>query len=71
MDDRDFPAPQTGMLVTHFSTLSDVARSRAFYADIFGGQVVVQENPCVVEVATSWIIMNPGGGPTPDKPCPR
>jgi catechol 2,3-dioxygenase-like lactoylglutathione lyase family enzyme len=48
--------------------VSDVARSRAFYADIFGGQVVLEENPCVVKVANSWIIMNPGGGPTPDKP---
>jgi catechol 2,3-dioxygenase-like lactoylglutathione lyase family enzyme len=68
MDDRDFPAPQTGLLVTHFLTVSDVARSRAFYADIFSGQVVLEENPCVVKVANSWIIMNPGGGPTPDKP---
>jgi hypothetical protein len=71
MDDRDFPAPQTGLLVTHFLTVSDVARSRAFCADIFGGQAVVEENPCVVNAANSWVIMNPGGGPTPDKPRPR
>jgi catechol 2,3-dioxygenase-like lactoylglutathione lyase family enzyme len=65
---EDFPAPSEGLLVTHFLTVSDVARSRTFYAEIFGGQVVEDENPCVVRIANSWIIMNPGGGPTPDKP---
>ncbi|MEV6139088.1 VOC family protein [Nocardia sp. NPDC051990] len=64
----DLPAPEQGLLVTHFLTVSDVARSRTFYADIFGGRVVLNENPCIVKVANSWIIMNPGGGPTPDKP---
>ncbi|WP_431965747.1 VOC family protein [Nocardia sp. bgisy134] len=54
--------------MTHFLTVSDVGRSRAFYADIFHGRVVLEENPCIVKVANSWIIMNPGGGPTPDKP---
>jgi len=46
----------------------DVARSRDFYAGILGGQVVQEENPAIVRVANSWMIMNPGGGPTPDKP---
>lgn len=64
----DFPAPTEGMLVTHFLTVTDTARSRAFYTDVFGGHVVQEENPCVVRIANSWIIMNPGGGPTPDKP---
>jgi catechol 2,3-dioxygenase-like lactoylglutathione lyase family enzyme len=45
-----------------------VARSRAFYADVLGGQVVLEENPCMVKLSNSWVIMNPGGGPTPDKP---
>jgi catechol 2,3-dioxygenase-like lactoylglutathione lyase family enzyme len=64
----DLPAPTAGLVLTHFLTVSDVARSRAFYADVLGGQVVLEENPCIVKVANSWIIMNPGGGPTPDKP---
>jgi catechol 2,3-dioxygenase-like lactoylglutathione lyase family enzyme len=29
--------------------------------------VVLEENPAIVKVANTWIIMNPGGGPTPDK----
>ncbi|MGH3495650.1 MAG: VOC family protein, partial [Sciscionella sp.] len=69
MTNRDeLPAPDAGMLVTHFVTVADVARSRAFYTDILGGKVVLEQNPCIVKLANSWIIMNPGGGPTPDKP---
>ncbi|MFD3582866.1 VOC family protein [Streptomyces sp. NPDC058683] len=64
----DLPAPQQGLLVTHFLTVRDVERSRRFYADVFDGEVVMEESPAIVKVANSWIIMNPGGGPTPDKP---
>ena len=64
----DFPAPETGLLLTHFLTVADVARSRAFYTDVLGGEVVLEENPCVVKLANGWLIMNPGGGPTSDKP---
>jgi catechol 2,3-dioxygenase-like lactoylglutathione lyase family enzyme len=65
---NDLPFPEQGLVLTHFLTVRDVARSRDFYAEIFGGRVVLQENPAIVKVANSWIIMNPGGGPTPDKP---
>ena len=68
LDLENFPAPTEGILVTHFLIVREVARSRAFYADVLGGEVVLEENPCVVKLANSWIIMNPGGGPTPDKP---
>ncbi|MEU4037843.1 VOC family protein [Streptomyces collinus] len=64
----DLPAPAEGLVLTHFLTVSDVPRSRAFYADVLGGKVVLEENPCIVKVANGWIIMNPGGGPTEDKP---
>jgi catechol 2,3-dioxygenase-like lactoylglutathione lyase family enzyme len=68
MRTEDWPIPKTGILLTHFLTVSDVARARAFYADVLGGDVVLAENPCIVKLANAWIIMNPGGGPTPDKP---
>jgi catechol 2,3-dioxygenase-like lactoylglutathione lyase family enzyme len=68
VDRDDLPEPRQGLVVTHFLTVRDVAVSREFYADIFGGQVVLVENPAIVRIANSWIIMNPGGGPTPDKP---
>ncbi|KAB8157895.1 VOC family protein [Streptomyces sp. 3MP-14] len=70
MADSSFPAPdaEQGLLVAHFLTVRDVARSRHFYSEVLGGEVVLAENPCTVRLANSWIIMNPGGGPTPDKP---
>lgn len=71
MDRNDLPAPSAGLVLTHFLTVRDVARSRAFYADILGGEVVLEENPCIVRLANGWVIMNPGGGPTPDKPDVR
>src|ERR1700752_644389 len=63
-----FPAPTEGLLVTMFITVRKVAVSRDFYSRVLGGTVVMDENPCVVRLANSWIIMNPGGPPTPDKP---
>ncbi|WP_411141801.1 VOC family protein [Streptomyces sp. x-80] len=68
MNKGEIPAPSEGLLVTHFLTVRDVARSRRFYSEVIGGQVVLDENPCIVKLANSWVIMNPGGGPTPDKP---
>ncbi|GGQ56597.1 VOC family protein [Streptomyces flaveolus] len=64
----NLPAPEHGLILTHFLTVRDVAVSRRYYAEILGGEVVLEENPAIVKVANSWIIMNPGGGPTPDKP---
>jgi catechol 2,3-dioxygenase-like lactoylglutathione lyase family enzyme len=68
IDLDNLPAPREGILVTHFIAVRDVARSRAFYSDILGGLVVAEANPCIVKLANSWLIINPGGGPTPDKP---
>ena len=68
IDVENLPAPTEGILVTQFLTVRNVARARAFYSDVLGGQVVLEENPCVVRLANSWVIMNPGGPPTPDKP---
>jgi catechol 2,3-dioxygenase-like lactoylglutathione lyase family enzyme len=67
-DLAEFPAPEQGILATLFITVRKVARSRDFYSRVLGGTVVLDENPCVVRLANSWIIMNPGGPPTPDKP---
>ncbi|GII59721.1 hypothetical protein Pth03_81100 [Planotetraspora thailandica] len=39
----DFPAPETGLLLTQFLTVADVASSRAFYTDVLGGEVVDRE----------------------------
>ena len=67
-DFASFPAPAEGILVALFITVRKVARSRDFYSRILGGTVILEENPCTVRLSNSWIIMNPGGPPTPDKP---
>ena len=64
----DFPAPREGIVLTHFLTVKDQDHSRAFYADVLGGQVVLERDPCIIKLANSWIILNVGGGPTDDKP---
>jgi catechol 2,3-dioxygenase-like lactoylglutathione lyase family enzyme len=68
LDFANLPAPEQGILVTLFITVRKVARSRDFYSRVLGGTVVLDENPCIVKLSNSWIIMNPGGPPTPDKP---
>jgi catechol 2,3-dioxygenase-like lactoylglutathione lyase family enzyme len=68
IDFENLPSPSEGFLVTQFITVRSVARSREFYSDVLGGKVVLEENPCMVKLSNSWVIMNPGGGPTPDKP---
>jgi catechol 2,3-dioxygenase-like lactoylglutathione lyase family enzyme len=68
IDYENLPVPSEGIIAALFITVRKVARSRDFYSRVLGGKVVLEENPCMVKLANSWIIMNPGGGPTPDKP---
>jgi catechol 2,3-dioxygenase-like lactoylglutathione lyase family enzyme len=68
IDYENLPAPQEGFVATLFITVRNVARSREFYSKVLGGTVVLEENPCIVKLANTWILMNPGGPPTPDKP---
>ena len=64
----DFPAPQEGILLTHFIVSDDVERSRRFYTEVLGGETVLEGEPSIVALANGWIIINAGGGPTDDKP---
>ena len=62
------PIPSEGILLTHFVVAENVERSRAFYAGVLGGEVVLEGEPSMVRLANSWIIINVGGGPTVDNP---
>jgi catechol 2,3-dioxygenase-like lactoylglutathione lyase family enzyme len=67
------PTPSAGILLTHFIVSADVARSRRFYADVLGGEIVFQGDasqgePSIIALANGWVTINVGGGPTPDKP---
>jgi len=64
----DLPAPTEGFVLTHFIVSNDVERSRRFYADVLGGEVVMEGEPTIVALANGWVIINVGGGPTEDKP---
>jgi catechol 2,3-dioxygenase-like lactoylglutathione lyase family enzyme len=35
---------------------------------VLGGQIVLEGEPSIVQLANSWVIINVGGGPTIDKP---
>jgi lactoylglutathione lyase len=60
--------PKEGFVLTHFLTVADVKQSADFYHRVFGGKIVREGEPTIIEIANSWIILNVGGGPTDDKP---
>ena len=64
----EFPAPEDGFVITHFLVVSDQDRSREFYSRVFGGEVVLERDPVIMQVANTWLILNDSGGPTDDKP---
>ena len=64
----ELPAPDEGILLTHFIVSDDVERSRRFYTEVLGGETVLEGEPSIVALANGWIIINAGGGPTEDKP---
>jgi catechol 2,3-dioxygenase-like lactoylglutathione lyase family enzyme len=64
----EFPRPTEGIAVTQFIVTSDVGRSRRFYADVLGGEVLLAGEPTIVALANGWIVINAGGPPTDDKP---
>jgi hypothetical protein len=64
----DLPVPTEGILLTHFVLSSDVARSRRFYSEVLGGEVVLDGEPAIIALANALITINVGGPPTKDKP---
>jgi catechol 2,3-dioxygenase-like lactoylglutathione lyase family enzyme len=63
-----FPRPTKGIVLTHLIVTADTERSRRFYADVLGGEVLLDGEPTIIALANSWIIINRGGPPTNDKP---
>jgi catechol 2,3-dioxygenase-like lactoylglutathione lyase family enzyme len=64
----ELPLPASGFVMTHFLVAEDVDRSRDFYTHVLGGETVRESGPAIVQLANAWVIINTGGGPTPDKP---
>jgi predicted enzyme related to lactoylglutathione lyase len=64
--------PKDGFSIAHFLTVADIGRSAEFYAKVFGGRILSRGDgggaPGYIQIANTWLIVNVGGGPTPDKP---
>jgi predicted enzyme related to lactoylglutathione lyase len=64
--------PRAGFTVAHFITVTDIERSARFYETVFGGRILSRGDsggaPGYIQIANTWLIVNVGGGPTPDKP---
>lgn len=62
------PDPTKGFVVTTLLIVKDVARSRKFYEHVFDAEVIDREDPAVLRLVNTWLLINSGGGPTDDKP---
>jgi putative intracellular protease/amidase/predicted enzyme related to lactoylglutathione lyase len=63
--------PREGFSVAHFLTVADVERSARYYEKVFGARILTMGDgnaPPYLQLANTWMILNVGGGPTPDKP---
>jgi len=65
-------APRDGFTISLFITVADIERSARFYEKIFGDRILSLGDSKGasghIQIANTWLIVNVGGGPTPDKP---
>jgi hypothetical protein len=66
------PHSPKGFTITLFITVANIDRSAEFYAKVFGGRILSRGDTKGasghIQIANTWLIVNVGGGPTPDKP---
>jgi len=72
------PSPRSNVDAPSFAVtmtliVADVARSQAFYRDVFGATVLRESDaslggPAYLRLGNIWLSINVGGGPTDDKP---
>src|SRR5579863_9866257 len=64
--------PREGISIAHFLTVADMDRSARFYEKVFDGRILSRGDssgaPVYLQIANTWLLVNVGGGPTPDKP---
>jgi predicted enzyme related to lactoylglutathione lyase len=64
--------PRDGFTIAHFLTVTDIERSLRFYEKVFDAHILSRPDgkgaPGYLQIANTWMILNTGGGPTPDKP---
>ena len=59
-------------LPSHIFSRSPTSRDRLDSTTVFGGRILSRGDssgaPGYIEIGNTWLIVNVGGGPTPDKP---
>jgi len=63
--------PREGISIALFLAVADIERSARYYEKVFGARILSLGDgnaPGYVQIANTWLILNVGGGPTPDKP---
>ena len=64
--------PRDGISIAHFLTVKDIERSARYYEKVFGARILSLGDSKGasghIQIANTWLIVNVGGGPTPDKP---
>ena len=64
--------PRDGFTIAYFLTVAEVGRSADFYETVLGGRILSRGDsngaPGYIQIANAWLIVNVGGGPTPEKP---
>lgn len=64
--------PREGFSIAYFLAVANIERSAQYYEKVFGARILSRGDskgaPGYVQIANTWLILNTGGGPTPDKP---
>jgi catechol 2,3-dioxygenase-like lactoylglutathione lyase family enzyme len=63
--------PREGISIAFFLAVADIQWSLAYCERVFGAQILSRgdgDAPGYLQLANIWMIINVGGGPTPDKP---
>jgi predicted enzyme related to lactoylglutathione lyase len=64
--------PRVGISIAHFLTVADIDRSVRWYEKVFDGRILSRGDssgaPGYIQIENTWLLVNVGGGPTPDKP---
>ena len=64
--------PLEGISIAHFLTVADIDRSARWYEKVLDGRILSSGDssgaPGYIQIANTWLLVNVGGGPTPDKP---
>jgi len=69
---RSYPVrASAGISIAEFLTVADIERSARYYEKVFDARILSLGDgnaPAYLQLANIWMILNVGGGPTPDKP---